>query len=214
MEADQTEFDEVEYFTDIAKIRYYIARLMRNHNLIDKINPVNGILDAFYVRVDRNPKAVFAVEFLDDTIPGYLYTPYGSLEINPFDAEQLRITSAFLPIEDKTRFLSDLRKKLEMVEIQPCIIDPVSGVMKQPAIYGITKLPWKENIFNQRYYIQARPKDPRSEALVAEAQHVAAIFAKVNEKLKELRHPEVGFSDELPKKQKLFLSTPSGRESY
>ena len=86
--------------------------------------------------------------------------------------------------------------------------------MKQPAIYGITKLPWKENIFSQRYYIQARPKDPRSEALVAEAQHVAAIFAKVNEKLKELRHPEVGCSDELPKKQKLFLSTPSGRESY
>lgn len=191
---DSEKLDEVEYFTDVAKIRYVIASLMRKHNLIDRVKLPNGELNSFHMRVQPNKQAVFGVEFIDDVIPDCIYTPYGALEINCRDHFR-NLSSAYLTTEEKCAFLSELRKTLPMVELQSYEADMRGTRMLQPAIYGITRLPWKKDVvFNQPLQEVPPSFNNGIKQQTAERQHVAEVFNQVNVGLQAAGYPEASLT--------------------
>lgn len=192
------QFDEVEYFTDLAKIRYGISQLMYRCEMIDAVNPSNGDLNSFYRRINKNQKAAFYLEFMNDVIPYCLYTPYGAMEINPFDENKLKLSYSYLTDEEKNGFMRMLKEKLQLKLVQPAIIDSETGIVRQPAIYAITKLPWKETDFTERSYEQACPTKMTAAELSAEKAHCAEIYQQVNARLQAAGLPEVAFSDARP----------------
>lgn len=192
--SNHDQFNEVEYFTDIAKIRYVIASLMRKHNLIEHSQLPNGELNSFHMRVQPNKQAVFGVEFIDDLIPDCIYTPYGALEINCRDHFR-NLSSAYLTTEEKCAFLSELRKTLPMVELQSYEADMRGTRMLQPAIYGITQLPWKKDvIFNQPMQESPISFTNGIKMATAERQHLAQIFNQVNANLRTTGYPEASLT--------------------
>lgn len=186
---EQKSFNEVEYFTDIAKIRYVIARLMEKYQLLDQVQPLNIFFNQFSLRTDKNPQATFGLEFDEYQLPEYLYTPYGKLEINSNDRFR-NLNAVMVPPEGKEQFFQELKNVFRLQIIQPHISDEYNDKMLQPAIYGITKLPWKEKIFNQLYQIVPTDADLEGKIDPVERKHLIQILAQVNNKLRKIGHPE------------------------
>ena len=192
--SNNDQFDEIEYFTDIAKIRYIIVSLMQKHRLIDRATLPNGALNTFHMRVQPNQRAVFGVEFLNDIVPDCIYTPYGALEINSFDRFH-EISYANLTMAEKSAFLSELRKTLSMVELQSYQTDIYGTRMLQPAIYGITRLPWKKGVvFNQPLQEVSLAFKDKIKTQMVEQKHVAEIFNQVNANLQAAGYPEASLT--------------------
>ena len=78
MEKSKNEFNEVEYFTDVARIVYAFSALMKKHNLVKEIVIDNNAekVNPFYGRIAKN--GAYAVEF-SRGVPSILYTPYGGI---------------------------------------------------------------------------------------------------------------------------------------
>jgi|GEM_PF-1454113 len=130
-------FDEVDYMTDVAKMRHEIRKL-----LIDKYGVVTPSEEGKFMgthkklnsfpdqtnRIEKN--GAFAIEFTRDGTPKSIVTPYGAVTIHE--------NYAMSGLDKKTasKILDKLTKQFGLVEIER---NSDGG-----SVYSVTKLPWKE----------------------------------------------------------------------
>ncbi len=131
------EFNEVEYMTDVVRLRYEIRRVMKRYHLLDfeasnenLVNRfANEVDDApdFYHRIAKN--GALAIRFIGN-IPFAILTPYGAIPI--FHGENYNFNTESV----QHKFLQELQALFGLVETEP---KPFLRTM------AVTKLSWKVN---------------------------------------------------------------------
>lgn len=169
------DFNDVEYFSDVAKIRLVIAKLMKKHHLVDEVVMENALnqVDPFYGRIAKT--GAFAVEFYCG-LPEYIYTPYGKTAIDAGAHHSL-------DAESKANLFNDLETLFGLKVAKPAFM--IDGVDKFGPWCTLTKLPWKANEKFPATFVNATEvEDAMHFASHEEAMHVQDVFAQVNQNLK------------------------------
>ena len=186
-------FNVVEFFTDLTKLRYRIAKVMYYHDLIDEIKPWDGTLNTLYGRVGKNSKAVFALEFVNDILPYCFYTPYGALELNP--GVNLNLIYEMMTPQERASFFRDLRREIKMVAIKPYIKGEYSERVKQSAVYGVVEVPGKKATLNEMYQESALPMGNKTAIIEQEKAYMHEVYQKVNAGLEQEKLPALKYDD-------------------
>ncbi len=175
------QFDEVEYFTDIAKLRYAIANMEKKFGLVDDVQVKYNAVFPSYGRIA--PDGAFGVGFSGDRYPDVLYTPYGEIKINPGVYNNQGVWA-------KHRLFALMKQKFGLVLTEPSLGDKPNEIGSR---YTITKLPWKENQKLPLNYTKTS-RQFKFESVypqVAVLRHVEQIQDQVNEKFLQDGHPEL-----------------------
>ena len=193
MSNSKKSFDEIEYFTDVAKIRHTIARYEKEFGLVDEVVVNNQCCkaDPIYNRIE--PTGAFGLSFLKG-YPDAIFTPYGEVKI---DSAKHNSTNYI----DKAYLLGALKKAFGLVEVETSL--EKYGVAKG-ARYAITKLPWKEKQKLPATY--QRQKGVWDISLqIANLRHLDTICKTVNENLMQNGESEYIIPDSV-KKTKLNIN--------
>ena len=202
MKKSTVELNEVEYFTDVVRIKYAITVLMKKHNLIDEIVVDNRAekVNSFYGRIVKN--GAYAIEF-SRGVPSMIYTPFGSVGI-----ESAKFCRGSLT--DYKDFLSELDKNFGLVEKEPVVKDRFNQV---GPLCAIARLPWKDkNKFPTEFEDLSLTTDSYDYGSVEEEQHVAEIYRAVNEQFVKKGHSEMVASQPKPKAPKAVVNEPKKRK--
>ncbi|MBO4823241.1 MAG: hypothetical protein J5580_01590 [Clostridia bacterium] len=198
--------DEVACFTRIAQTRYEISRMMCNHLLIDEINPSDGILNPYYGRTIPDCTAGIVVEFINDIIPYCIYSHYGSMLVNPHVSKGiLELTSNFLTEEQKDVFVKDFKEKYGATIIQPCQATRTKGIVLQPVIYNLAKLPTEKTLQRKQGSIIPVTTILPAQQINTEQIYWQQIREQVDENLRAAGHPEMTFTDAKISKRKSMI---------
>jgi hypothetical protein len=117
-------------------------------------------------------------------IPQCIYTPFGAIDIEYSDSDNfVRYQRAAEVVNEKTKmaFMADLQKLFD-----GCVVrmtsEPKDKTHKEngPVVYGITKVPWSDEIRGDMYQIAHTTKDMNGEIDYAERKQYAEIVGKVN----------------------------------
>lgn len=188
--------DEVACFTRMAQTRYEISRMMCNHLLIDEINPSDATLNPYYGRTRKSLNSGIVVEFINDIIPYCIYSHYGSMLINPRESKgTLELTSIFLTEEQKNVFLKNFKQKFGATIIQPCQVTKNKGIVLQPVIYNLSKLPNEHTLRQEKGSIIMPTTILPTQQIDAEQIYWQQISGQVDENLRAAGHPEMTFRD-------------------
>lgn len=202
MEKSKNEFNEVEYFTDVARIVYAFSALMKKHNLVKEIVIDNNAekVNPFYGRIAKN--GAYAVEF-SRGVPSILYTPYGGISF-----ESAKFCRGDLV--NYKQFLHDMDCNFGLVEAQPVVKDRLNQV---GPICAITRLPWKEKTkFPAEFEDISLSTDSYDYGSVEEEQHLVNIYKTVNDQFMQKGHSELIFSQPKSKAPKVVLKEPKKRK--
>lgn len=203
---EMEKFDEIEYFSDVARIRHALAHIMKKYGMVNEIIIDNqgGNVNPCLGRISKN--GAFAVEFFFG-MPDAIYTPYG----------QCRIDSGNHILRDiyaEKALLKELEKNFGLVEVEPLKSTTKFGDIGP--VYTLTKLPWKKGLHFPVTMERTRENGQQLFGEVAEEKHVADIFAAVNEKFQAEGHPEFMIKDvtkDNPKKKCKLNITGAAREN-
>ena len=197
------EFNDVEYFSDIAKIRLAINKLMKKHNLINEIVMDKALnqVNPFYGRITKN--GAFAVEFYCG-VPKYLYTPFGKTAIDTG-------VQCSLNVENMENLFKDLENLFGLkVTLPACKID---GVDKFGPWCTLTKLPWKaDEKFPGTFVNATETEDVMCFASGEETMHVNEVLSQVNQNFKKQMEKNEDITVVMPRKKHEFVISAQARE--
>jgi|GEM_PF-3669181 len=176
----QNNFDEVQYFADVAKIRSMIAKLLKKHDMIDKEALIPTFeVNPYFGRITKN--GAFGVEF-SYGYPNAIYTPCGKVRIGiPPMNENI---GNYL---DQENFFKDMQKKFGMVMVEPGFKKEFVGEFGP--YYAITRLPWKKDEkFPARYErVKGNLKeDSKRFEVFEEVRRANALLEQANEVIARL----------------------------
>ena len=187
------EFDEVDRLADVARIRYLVAHLLEKYGFVGKVQPKMGVPNPFYMRVNKNKRAVFALEFFDGIIPCCIYTHFGAIEFE-YGENFMRYHEAAKGISENARnlFLREFKKLFEgHVKLANPSQNEDGTVKNGPVVYLIDKLPWRDEMFNEPFEIVKTAKDCAGKVDYQERKHVAEVFNEVNQEFIKRGHPDI-----------------------
>jgi len=192
-EVDQ--FDEIEYFADIAKLRYAIANMEKEFGLVDDVIVNYNAAFPFYGRIA--PDGAFGIGFSGDRYPDVLYTPYGEIKIDSAAHDSQRVWA-------KHQLFHSMKQTFGLVLTEPSLGDKPNEIGSR---YTITRLPWKENLKLPSKYNRTS-RHFRFESIypqVALLRHVEQIQNQVNRKFLQEGHPELVIMNQ-QKKSRLAIT--------
>lgn len=195
METKTKEFNEIEYFSDLAKIRYAIANMEKEHNLVDEVAVDNryGNVNPIYGRIiaDGSIGLAFSAGY-----PDYIYTPYGQMKIDSAAHNSDNL-------DDKLNLLMAMKEKFGLVMVEPALGNKPGEIGTR---YAITKLPWKASQKLPTKYDRGVKSYLSIHAQASLMRHVDNVQAKVNEMFMQAGQPEFVITDP-KKKSKLNIVT-------
>lgn len=212
-------FNPIEYFTDVAKIRYTMAQMMQVHHIVDDVLVDNscGKINPYYGRI--TPNGAFGVEFSHGA-PSYLYTPYG----------RVKIDSAVHHCENLANnelLFKDLSALFGMVKVQSKFYQERVGEFGP--WYTITSLPWKKyEKFPTTFKKLDMDPEGLMDSVMARIQQnqpyddlvdyeteiqIDKIYAAVNERFKKKGHYEFMIFDSQDER-KAIINTLQNKRRY
>ena len=195
MEIKTNNFNEIEYFSDLAKIRYAIANVEKEHHLVDEVVVDNryGSVNPIYGRImaDGSIGLAFSAGY-----PEYIYTPYGEVKIDcaAHDSDNL---------DDKLNLLMAMKEKFGLVVVEPALSNKPGEIGTR---YAITKLPWKANQNFPKKYTRTGRYYQTVHSQISIVRHVDQVQAEVNNIFLQAGQPEFVITAH-QKKSKLNIAT-------
>lgn len=205
------EFNAVEHLMVVAKLRYEIAALMKNYDLIEKVEPASGVVNSFRGRIEKNPHAALGVEFFDGILPECIYSAFGAFDIFNASNQYKRLTTAFLSDEEKASFLRRFISLFQAYAVEPATTDLRGETVKQPAVYGVRKVPGINRIFPERFELLPENMRRTVAQVNADERQIAYLINMANQELHRVGHPELMF--QLSRDQIKTLVVDTGREN-
>ena len=179
-------FDEVEYLTDITKLRYGVAGILKKHGIVDEIIVNNDVdyLDQSCGRLTKN--SALTIDFLDGS-PRAIGSIYG--EIKPDAAEHrrgsLRLNQACV---------DEICNTYGLVQIMPVVKD--FGIEVGPK-YVVTRYPWKaDQKIKAKYHEEKTPLTHQQ--MMANFEKLDELQKRVN--LNLIRNNQAHLTVEVPER--------------
>ncbi len=210
-----SQFNEVKYFSEIARVRHAIKNLARQYALVETDAEMKRIINPYKGKIA--PTGAIGVEFIHG-LPQLLYTPYGSVSID-FNARDA-IDSAKRKI-----FLSELKTTFGLVATEPQVNR--DGYLEHGPCFAVTRLPWqKTKTLPDTYQRVDKSADELLQKIITRIinsqsyddlldneteNHVAEIYAQVNQALIQTGESEAVYNLAPTEIKKCFCTLVSPR---
>ena len=187
-------FNEIEYFSDVARIRYKIAEMEKAYKLVDNVvvDKRYGTVNPMYGKIESD--GAFGLAY-SGGYPEYIYTPFGQVKIEAAQHDSKDYDAKFA-------LLNDLKQTFGLVKVEPSLgINP--GEIG--ARYAITKLPWKADKEFPAKYKKATKYSTGVHSQATILRHLDAVYEQVNQRFIKNGQPE--FVIQEPKKKSILKAT-------